>query len=621
MRSDYLTSANSDWYKKRLHRFLVCIIAGVSILLLRLYYFQILKGEQLRRLAENNYVRLESIPPSRGLIYDCNGELLVDNRPSFNISIILEDAPNPEQVIKRVALLLHIPPDPLLKRIQDAKRSQPFKPIILKSDVSRDELAVIKTRKFDLPGIVVTAGPKRHYIMESYASHLIGYLGEISQEELSSGHYPDNRLGDFIGKFGVEKRCEHYFVGKSGGRQVMVDALGRTTDVLSTVEPRPGRNVYLTIDHRLQKVAEDMLRKKIAGAAIAMDPNNGHILAMASHPSFDQNALVERMSHSEWEAIVNNPLHPLENKVIKGQYPPGSTYKIITSMAALEEGIIAEDTKIVCPGHYTFRNRPFRCWQEGGHGHVNLHQALAQSCDVFFYKVGEKLGVDRLAHYARGCGLGLRTGIRLDNDATGLVPTMTWKLRRFGMPWQKGETLLIAIGQGFNLVTPVQMISLISAVANGGIRYRPIIVKEIRDYDGSLMETTVPEILGRLPASAKTLSVIRKGMEDAVNTRSGTGWSVRLPGGVMAGKTGTAQVVKLEDDSSDDDEEEEKIPFRFRDHAWFIGYGPTKKPRIAVTVLAEHAGHGSTAAGPIAREIIKTYLELHPDDANEGIDD
>jgi penicillin-binding protein 2 len=611
MRSDYLTSANSDWYKKRLYRFLVCIIAGVSILLLRLYYFQILKGEELRRLAENNYVRLENIPPSRGLIYDCNGELLVDNRPSFNISIILEDAPNPEQVIKRVALLLNISPEPLLKRIQDAKRSRPFKPIILKSDVSRDELAVIKTRKFDLPGIIVTVEPKRHYIMENYAAHLIGYLGEISQKELSGGRYPDNRPGDFIGKFGVEKKCEKYFVGKSGGRQVMVDALGRTTDVLSTVEPMPGKNVFLTIDHKLQKVTEDMLRNKIAGAVLAMNPNNGHILAMASHPSFDQNALVERMSHSEWEAIVNNPLHPLENRAIKGQYPPGSTYKIITSMAALEDGIIAKDTKVVCPGYYTFRNRPFRCWEEGGHGHVNVRQALAQSCDVFFYKVGEKLGVDRLAHYAKGCGLGLSTGIRLDSDATGLVPTMTWKLKRFGMPWQKGETLLIAIGQGFNLVTPVQMVSLISAVANGGTRYRPIIVKEIRDYSGRLIETTAPEILGQLPASEKTLNVIRKGLEDAVNTRSGTGWSVRLPDGIMAGKTGTAQVVKLEEESSD--EEKEEIPFRFRDHAWFIGYGPTKKPQIAVAVLAEHAGHGSTAAGPIAREVIKTYLELHGD--------
>ena len=612
MKSDYLTSANSDWYKKRLYRFLICIIVGFSILLLRLYYFQILKGEELRRLAENNYVRLESIPPSRGLIYDCNGELLVDNRPSFNISIILEDTPNPEQVIKRVALLLNILPDPLLKRIQDAKGSQPFKPIILKSDVSRDDLAVIKTRKFDLPGIIVSVEPKRHYIMESYASHLIGYLGEISQKELSGGRYPDNRPGDFIGKFGVEKRYENNFVGKSGGRQVMVDALGRTTDVLSTVEPIPGENIYLTIDHRVQRVAEDMLRKKIAGAVLAMNPNNGHILAMASHPSFDQNALVERMSHSEWEAIVNNSLHPLENRAIKGQYPPGSTYKIITAMAALEDGIIAEDTELICPGYYTFRNRQFRCWEERGHGHINVRQALAQSCDVFFYKVGEKLGVDRLAYYAKGCGLGLSTGIRLDNDATGLVPTTTWKLRRFGMPWQKGETLLIAIGQGFNLVTPVQMVSLISALANGGTRYRPIIVKEIRDCDGHLRETANPEILGRLPASEKTLRIIRKGLVDAVNTRSGTGWSVRLPGSTIAGKTGTAQVVKLEDDRSDDEEADE-VPLRFRDHAWFIAYGPTRKPRIAVAVLAEHAGHGSSAAGPIAREVIKTYLELYPE--------
>jgi penicillin-binding protein 2 len=278
-------------------------------------------------------------------------------------------------------------------------------------------------------------------------------------------------------------------------------------------------------------------------------------------------------------------------------------------MAALEEGIITKDTPLTCPGYYTFRNRQFRCWEEGGHGRVNVEQALAQSCDVFFYKLGEKLGVDRLAYYAKGCGLGLSTGIRLDNDATGLVPTMTWKLKRFGTPWQKGETLLIAIGQGFNLVTPVQMVSLISAIANGGTRFRPIIVKEIRDCDGRLIETAEAEILGRLPASRETLHIIQKGLGDAVNTRSGTGWSVRLPGSVMAGKTGTAQVVKLEDDSGD--EEVDEVPFRFRDHAWFIAYGPTKQARIAVAVLAEHAGHGSSAAGPIAREVVKTYLELY----------
>lgn len=613
MSSDYFNSVSSDWYKKRLYRFLICIVAGFSILFIRLYYFQVLKGEELGRLAKNNCVRLENIPPSRGLIYDCNGELLVDNRPSFNISIMLEDVPNPKQVIKRVAGLLNISPASLLKKIQDAKITQPLKPIILKSDVSRDELAVIMTRKFDLPGVVVTVEPRRHYLMGNYASHLIGYLGEISQKELSGGRYPDNRLGDFIGKFGVEKTCESYFLGKRGGRQIVVDAIGRTTEVLSTVEAMPGGNVYLTIDSRLQKVAEDMLRKETAGAVVAMNPDNGHILAMASHPSFNQNALVERLSHSEWEALVTNPLHPLGNKAIQGQYPPASTYKIITVMAALEEGSITQDTDFFCPGYYRFRGRRFRCWQERGHGHLNVREALAQSCDVFFYKVGERLGVDRLARYARGCGFDVRTGIRLDNESRGLTPTISWKLRRFGRPWQKGETLLIAIGQGFNLVTPLQMGSLISAVANGGTRYRPLIIKEIRDYDGSLLETTAPEILGRLPASKETLNIIRKGLDDAVNTRRGTGWSARLPGGIMAGKTGTAQVIKLAEDR---DIKEEDIPFRFRDHAWFVAYGPTKKPRIAVAVLVEHGGHGSTAAAPIAREVIKTYLELYPDDTN-----
>ncbi|OEU59153.1 MAG: penicillin-binding protein 2 [Desulfobacterales bacterium C00003104] len=609
MANDLFGTVETDWYRTRLNRVLACILAGFFILASGLYYLQIIRGEELRRVAENNYVRLENIFPPRGLIYDRNGKLLVDNRPCFDVSIILEDAPDPENVMRRVALLLSMPETALLEKIKEINRSKPFKPILLKSDISRDELAVIKTRRFDLPGVVVSVEPRRHYVMGDYASHLIGYLGEISERELRNGSYPDNRGGDFIGKFGIEKTCDSYFWGKRGGRQVVVDALGRTTDTLSTVDPKPGKTVYLSIDGRLQKVAEDMLRKKTAGAVLAMNPNNGHILAMASHPCFDQNALVEGMSYAEWEAVVKDPLHPLENKGIQGQYPPGSIYKIVTAMAALEEGVVTEETTSYCPGFYTMGKSRFRCWKRHGHGLMTLREAMAESCDVFFYKAGEMVGVDRLAYYARGCGLGARTGIRLGNEAAGLVPTKDWKQRRFHSSWQKGETLIISIGQGYNLVTPVQAVSLIAAVANGGVRYAPVIIKEIRDSDGRLIETTKSKIVGRLPASEETLAIIRRGLEDAVNTKSGTGWAVRLSGGVMAGKTGTAQVVRQEGDRG---KKQEDIPFRFRDHAWFCAYGPTQAPRIAVAVLVEHGEHGSSAAGPIAAEIIKTYLELYP---------
>ncbi|RLB81681.1 MAG: penicillin-binding protein 2 [Deltaproteobacteria bacterium] len=602
----YLDTVDSDWYRQRASGALICVLAAFFILLVRLYYLQIIEGDEFRRLSENNCARLQGIPPARGLIFDRNGVLMVENRPCFNVSIVPGEAKDSKRVVFKLAELLGVAPESLFTKLIEARRVPSFKPILLRRDVSRDAVAIIEAHKLDLPGVLITVDPMRHYIEGSRGSHLIGYLSEISSEELKSGCFPDNRVGDFVGKFGVEKAYEPYLHGKRGKQQIEVNALGQITRVLKTEEAVSGKNIYLTLDVGLQRKAEALLAGKV-GTAVAMDPSNGHILAMASSPAFDPNAFVEGMTYDSWNDLTSNQFRPMENKAIQGQYPPGSIYKIVTAMAGLEEGVITEQTRIFCPGYYRYGDRTFRCWKRGGHGFMNVIDALAQSCDVFFYQVGEKLGVDRLAKYAKACGLGSPTGIVLDREARGLVPTSRWKLSRLGMLWQGGETLSVAIGQGFNLVTPIQMLSLISAVANGGTRYKPLVVRRIESSDGSLVKEQVPVPIGRLPASEKTLQIIMKGLLNAVNKPTGTGWNAHIPGVNVAGKTGTAQVVGMEEDNEKKSVESQRLDFR--DHSWFISFAPAEDPRIAVTVLVEHGGHGSRTAAPLSREMIKAYLK------------
>ncbi len=605
MQDNYLKTVDTDWYRHRLSGSVIFVLAFFLILGARLYYLQVVKGAEFRRLSQNNCVRLRSIPSPRGLIFDRTGRLVVDNRPSFNVSIVPEDADDPDGVVKELAAHLNEDVETLLARLESRRGGALFKPILLKRDLSRDSVAVVEAHKLDLPGVIITVEPMRHYIEEKRACHLIGYLGEISEAELNSGDYPETRNGDFIGRFGIEKSYEADFRGKPGRNQVQVNALGQVTRVLKTLPARPGKNCYLALDLSLQRKAEDMFQEKV-GAAVALDPANGHVLAMVSRPAFDPNAFVEGMSAEVWKALASNPFHPMRNKAIQAQYPPGSTYKIVTAAAGLEEGVIEDTTQHFCPGYYRYGNRTYRCWKRGGHGSVELIQAIAQSCDVFFYKVGEQLGVDTLAEYAGGFGLGKPTGVDLDNEVSGLVPTQAWKLRKVGVPWQGGETLSVAIGQGFNLVTPIQMASLVAAVANGGVIYKPLLVERIEDVNTEEVTVVESEDMGRLPVSDETLERIRNGLTAVVNSRRGTGRIADIAGVSVAGKTGTAQVVAMGE--RPDADEEEKTPFRFRDHAWFVAFAPVEAPRIAVAVFVEHGGHGGSTAGPIAREMMETYL-------------
>jgi penicillin-binding protein 2 len=410
-----------------------------------------------------------------------------------------------------------------------------------------------------------------------------------------------------IGKYGVEYEWEAHLRGVDGGRQIEVDALGREIKPLRSIEPFPGNNVVLTIDLDLQKAAEEAYQDK-SGALIAMDPKTGRILAMVSKPSFDPSIFARGVTAEEWKALMDHPFHPLRNKGIQGQYPPGSVFKIVTAIAGLETGAITPQTQISCNGFFSYGNRDFRCWKEKGHGTLNLHQALVESCDVYFYQVGLKVGVDAIGHYAGELGLGRKTGIGLPHEKAGIVPTTSWKKKRFGVPWYSGETLSVAIGQGYLNTTPLQLATLISAIANGGRFYLPRIVERVESIYGEELKGYPPVETGRADISEKTLRVIQEALMGAVNEPRGTGGACALKQVKVAGKTGTAQVIRMAADFKKGDMN--RMPLKFRDHAWFAAYAPFEDPQIAVAILVEHGGYGGVAAAPIAKKVIAKYFNL-----------
>jgi penicillin-binding protein 2 len=598
-----IQTPDSDWYKRRIIGLFCFVLPGFTFLLLRLFYLQIIDGENFRRLSENNCIRLQSIDPPRGLIFDRNGQLLVDNRPSYDLSIVVKDARPLEGTLQHLSQYTRIPLELLREGIDKSLNQPSFKPVLLKQDIGRDVLAALEVKRFDLPGIVVDVRLRRLYVKSLSAAHILGYVGEISADELKSVKYSGYKRGELIGKSGVEKSFDNYLRGERGGRQIEVNVTGQLVRVLKTVDAVPGNNIYLSFDQRIQKKAEDLLLGVI-GSAVAMDPTTGFILAMASSPSYDPNMFVDGFSYDQWESLVKNPSHPLQNKAIQAEYPPASTYKIITAMAGLEEGVIDEKTTLFCPGGYKFADREYRCWKKGGHGTIAIGRAIAESCDVFFYQVGLRLGVDRLATYAKAAGLGALTGIQLEQESGGLIPTSVWKKRRLGVAWQGGETLSVSIGQGYNLATPLQLATMISSIANGGTRVLPLIVMKIQNASGETIMEYQPQIKGYLPVSTKNLDIIKKGLWEVVNGKSGTARIAHIDGIDVSGKTGTAQVFSRKADS----ENEARRAQHLKSHAWFVAYAPSENPKIAVSVLVEHGEHGGSAAGPIASELIREYF-------------
>lgn len=615
---NYLDSIDSEWFNQRLTGVMVVVLATFAILILRLFYLQVMEGSELRRQSEINSIRLQDIDAPRGLIFDRHGTMLVDNRPSFDLFIVPKDAGPMAQTLEKLSRFLQEPVDLLQARLDKNKKHGAYTPVLIDEDVGRDTLAAVEVHRYDLPGVVVKVSPKRHYLYHQHAVHLIGYMGEINAEELQREAYADCKGGDFIGKFGVEKSFEGHLRGVRGGNQVEVNATGQIVRILKTVPAQAGQDITLTIDHELQETAEYLLQDQ-SGAVVAVDPDNGEILAMASSPTFDPNNFIVGMTRDVWSDLINNPFRPLENKAIQAEYPPASTYKIVTAIAGLEEGVIDSETTFYCPGFYKYGNRIYRCWRRAGHGDVNVVQALKQSCDVYFYQVGEALGVDRLAWYAKAHGLGAATGIPLDGEASGLIPTAAWKRKRMGVVWQGGETLSIAIGQGFNLATPLQMAMLTAAVGNGGTRYRPIVVKSMQAGANGKRTVTEPEVVGQLPVGDTTLALVRQGLWAVVNESKGTAHASRLEDVDFSGKTGTAQVVGRKPETEGEDAEDDEDNIFFKDHAWFVAYAPSEHPRIAVAVIVEHGEHGSSAAAPVAREVIRKYLNLPEDKFSQKI--
>lgn len=576
------------------------MFAGIG---LRLYRLQVGQGETWRSLSENNRIRLQRLAATRGLIYDRNGEPLVDNRPSFDVVVVPEDTHDLAATIQLVAHYLKAPELNVKQLVAAARARPPYEGVIVKRDVDYDAVVTLETHQLELAGVSLDVGPLRTYPYGHVGAHLFGYVGEVSEAELAQN--PGYRMGDLIGKFGAEKSWESRLRGIPGGQQIEVDALGRKLRTLSRVPQTQGNNMILTVDRRLQTFTEQLMDEH-EGAVVVLRPENGEILALVSKPSFDPNVFARGIKRDEWRELTTSKTRPLNNRAIQGQYPPGSTFKIVTAAAALEEGAVTPFTRIFCGGGYHFANRTYRCWKKGGHGTVDLHRALVESCDVYFYQVGQRLGVDTIADYAHRLGMGQLTGIALDNEKPGLIPTTEWKRARFHEPWFSGETLSVAIGQGYVLGTPLQMANLIATVANGGTRYRPHFVKRIENAAGELVEEIEPEVLGHAGLRKTTLLQIREALRDVVNASNGTGKKAKLPTIDVGGKTGTSQVFKMGKQVKT-----HNMPRHLRDHAWFVAFAPVDAPEIAISVLIEHAGGGGGAmAAPIAHDVADFYFAL-----------
>jgi penicillin-binding protein 2 len=517
--------------------------------------------------------------------------------------LVREDAHDLETTVENLAHFLNQSAAHTQEVLNRATGRPPFEEIVVKRDLDWGEVVAIETHQEDLPGVSMRITPRRHYPEGEVLAHVLGYVGEVTRDDLQiNGSY---RSGDLIGKAGLERVFDEQLRGLDGGRQIEVDALGRELRVLDQREAVPGSTLVLSIDLELQRVAAASLGEN-TGAIVALEPNSGDVLAMVSRPSFDPNQFTRGIPTAVWQKLVAHPQRPLTHRALQGRYPPGSTFKFIVAAAALEEGLINPFNEIECRGSYRFGKREFRCWRDGGHGTVNLREAIARSCDVFFYQVGQRLGVNTIARYARRFGLGKPTGIALGHEQGGLVPDTEWKQQRFGEPWYPGETLPVAIGQGYVSVTPLQMAQAV-AVIGVGKRYQPRIVLRSEGPDGAAVETFAIRAAEELSIRESALAEVRHGMVDVVNDNSGTGKNAALESIEVAGKTGTSQVVSFGSKRV----KSKDLPLEHRDHAWFVAFAPAAAPEVALAVLVEHAEAGGGAvAAPLARQVLESYFRL-----------
>ncbi len=575
-------------FRKRLLVITVIISLSFLILLGRLWVLEIIQGERYRSLAQNNSIRLLSSRAPRGIIYDRKGKVLAKSRPSFSVTIYPWNLSQKDltKTVRELSPIIGVREKRIYQAIKESQR--PFSSIPLREDVDLKTATKILERKLSLAGVDLQVQPLRYYPDGELLAPVLGHLGEIDKDQLKALRGKGYRLGDRIGQDGLERVYDEYLRGEDGGWQIRVNNRGQRMGVMGYKEPLSGNDLILTINRELQRVAWNSLEGR-PGAIVALDPNNGEILSLVSSPAYNPNLFAGSLSEEEWLSLKGDLLHPLTNRAIQGQYAPGSIFKVITAIAALERGIASRDKRFSCSGAFPFKDRVFRCWRKEGHGTLNLKEAIIHSCDVYFYQLGLETGVDNIVDFSKRFGLGKASGIDLFEEEKGLLPHRRWREGSLSREWFEGDTVNLSIGQGYLLVTPLQMANLISAVASRGKLYRPYLVKRILSPEGEIIKEVRPRLIKEVRLEKKNLDLLRESLFSVVN-EMGTGWRAKIKGIEVAGKTGTAENPLGED------------------HAWFIGFAPYREPKIALAILVEHGGMGGKVAAPIAKKIFEAYF-------------
>lgn len=585
-------------------------IGLLGLLGTRLGYLQVTEGEKYKTLAERNRVNFYLTAPSRGRIFDHKGKLLADNIQNFRVNIVPEQAKDREATLYNLSKIIPLEKHEIDRTLSDMRKVRSFVPVTVKENLTWDQVSKIEVNLPRLSGLAIEEGEIRQYPYKTSTAHLIGYVGLVNQADLKREKTPALTIPGFrLGKTGIEKKMDKTLRGKAGSVKVEVNAAGRIVRELDQDYALPGSNITLSIDADYQNYVQDVLKKEKSASAVVMNANDGRIYALCSSPGFDPNLFTTRISARDWEKLLNDPTVPLTNKAIAGQYPPGSTFKMVTALAALEAGIVDKDTTYHCPGYLDVNTHRFHCWKRGGHGKMNLTEALSQSCDVYFYEIARELGIKRLAAMARKLGLGQILPLDIANVRPGLVPTKEWKMATFGKGWGNGETILASIGQGYMQATPLQLATMTARLVNGGKAVSPSLI---------LKENDAPFIRGphenweKLDVQQKHLDIIKFGMDRVVNHPKGTAKDHKIDNSARAygGKTGTAQVRRISKQDRLDGIDESKRPWRLRHHALFVGYAPLTDPKYICSIVVEHGGSGSSSAAPIAKKLIDKIQRL-----------
>ena len=578
----------------------VTILAGFVLLVGGFWFFQIAQHAKFQEMADNNRMRTLPLRAPRGIIFDRHGRVVVENRSAFNISILREHSRNLDRTIRKLADVAGVSADEIREIVARHRHEPSYRPIVVINDASLDQVAAVMARGLDneLPEVVVQEVPTRQYPSESLAAHLIGYVGEASEAQVTDGSFG---LGAIVGQTGVEKGYNSVLMGQDGARRVVVNSMGREITDLGQQAPIEGKRVKLTLDLAMQRAAEGAFRHLgYWGSAIVLDPRNGDVLTLVSLPAYDPNAFASGIDRASYQALINDKLRPLQNRSIQGRYSPGSTFKLVVATAALQEGLVTPSYSVYCPGGANFYGRYFQCHLAGGHGTIDMRHAIEKSCNVYFYTLGNMLGVDRIHKWAVNLGLHGRSGIDLPNEQDSLVPSSEWKKQRTGERWYPGETISVAIGQGQNSVTPMGLAVMMSTLANGGTRHVPRLVSAIDDGTGWRDAPSPANPYQPVRLKNETIKAVHDGLWLAVNG-AGTAVRAKIAGRDVSGKTGTAQVISLQGK-----ERARGTDKDLRDHGWFVFMVPRDNPELAGVVFAEHSEHGYFAA-PIAKHVIETY--------------